>query len=110
MSEASIAFSVAIAAVSSVAAILALAVRASVASQRELYEKQSDQLMLFHRAGQSMAEHEIRLAELATREREAEAKAAEARAMEARAQREMSQIAERNGRFPGHSRTISEVE
>jgi len=109
MIEVVAAFSVSIAVLASVCVVLATALRSSVASHRSLCERQADQLMLFHRAGQSMAEHEIRMAEMATREREAQAKIEEARALEARAQRELSHMAERNGRFSGVPKVISEV-
>ncbi len=107
MTEQSIVLLVALVLFAAFAAFMAFAAFVAFRSLREIADRQSEQLMAFHNAGQSLAAHQLELARVALGEKQAEAQLARAKADEARVQAELAERAgrvETNGRFVGTPR------
>ena len=81
----------------------------SASTLRSIVAEQGLQLMSFHQAGQSMAAHQLEMARISAKEREAEANLARARADEARITVDREMRAASSGRFNGSPRIAGET-
>lgn len=104
MTEQTIVLLVAVVLFAAFAAFMAHVSAVAFRSLRGIADKQSDQLMAFHNAGQSLAAHQLELARVALGEKQAEAQLARAKADEARVQADLAERA--NGRVETSSRFV----